>query len=267
MCESLSPADVTALAGDCLRRAGVPEAAAAAVAGEVAAAEAAGLSDQGLRGLLRDLRLIRYGRISPDALTRRRQPKPGLLRLDGGHGLAAAVLAEAAPGVAALARNIGIALVQVQRISAPGAMLRAVEALAEAGVIGIGAEAPCADACGRGAAAAMPAPRLAHPDRPIAVALAGWPGGVPVTTLAALQPMPDADGLSAVAETQPDDPAQPADSPFGAPVRHGAWMMAVDPAAAADLSWIPGLRPDAAPVTRADRISLTSDLLAEIVTA
>ena len=86
MTQLLSLPDVRALACDCLMRAGVPDHVARAVAAEIAAAEAVGERCNGMEALLRDIRLLRYGRIHAAARSEMLRVRPGLMRIDAGHG-------------------------------------------------------------------------------------------------------------------------------------------------------------------------------------
>ncbi|MEQ8367066.1 MAG: Ldh family oxidoreductase [Roseicyclus sp.] len=234
MTQRLSLADLRALAQDCLTRAGVPEAAAAAVAAEVAASEAASERHFGMEALLRDLRLIRYGRLKPDARSHLQLPRPALMRVDAAHGLAAAALSDMAPRLAELARTQGVALLQLEQASNPGLMISAVSALAQAG---LSAVAYGVDGAGR----------FAHPD---------LPGSAPMRH-------PPDDALAVLLAGR----GQPADSPIGGMVAHGAWLLAADPAVAGDAvlrsaaqDYLPAPQP-------AHEIALTSELLEQIVTA
>jgi (2R)-3-sulfolactate dehydrogenase (NADP+) len=138
MTQLLTLPDVRALACDCLTRAGAPDKVARAVAAEVAAAEAAGDRRHGMEALLRDLRLMRYGRILAGATPRLSRPRPGLLHLDAGHGFAAAALAGAIDDLVTLARDQGVAMLHLDHASDPGTMLCALAGLSAHGLTGIG---------------------------------------------------------------------------------------------------------------------------------
>lgn len=134
MTETLSLSDIEALAFDCLTRTAVPPDRARLVARDVATAEGIGDRGDGLTGLLRDLRLLRYGRLHADAAPRITATRPGILRLDAAHGFAAAALADATDRISTLTRTQGIAHVAVVQASAPGSMTCALTGLAAAGL-------------------------------------------------------------------------------------------------------------------------------------
>lgn len=135
MTQTLSLADIEAFARDCLTRAGVPPHVAHPVAVEIAAAEAAGDRAHGLLGLLRDIRLLRYGRLLPEAPVKLHHPRPGVLVLDAGHGFAAAALTGIAADLAQTALSQGVALLRLTRSSAPGAMIGPLTRLRQDGLL------------------------------------------------------------------------------------------------------------------------------------
>lgn len=236
MTERLSLSDVHALAQDSLARSGAPDRVARAVAAEVAAAEAAGERHHGMEALLRDLRLMRYGRIDATATTVESHPRPGLILCDACHGFAAAVLAGAGDTLADLARRNGIALLRLDRSSDPGAMIRATALLAEGGLaaLAFGASGPG---------------RVAHPD---------------MATPALLRHPP----RDVLAMLMPRDDTQPADSPLGGPVDHGAWIIAFDTIRAETAPFDARIWDTAPPPpSAAHDIALSAELLEQIVTA
>jgi (2R)-3-sulfolactate dehydrogenase (NADP+) len=236
MTQLLSLPDVHALACDCLTRAGVPDPVARAVAAEVAAAEAAGERHNGMEALLRDIRLVRYGRIHPDARPAETRPHPGLIRIDAAHGFAAPALLGAAPGMADLAMSQGIAMARLYRASAPGAMIRALEPLSERGLVALafGGTGPT---------------RLAHPDLAAPVPL-GRPLG---EILPFMLPEPSK--------------TQPADSPLGGPVNHGAWVIALTQDAVGSDVLEAEMSDRPTPLPPSHEIALSVELLEQIVTA
>lgn len=236
MIERLSLSDVRALSRDCLTRAGVPRHVADAVAAEVAAAEEAGERHHGMEALLRDLRLMRYGRIDAAAIPADTRPRPGVLQCDAGHGLAAAALSGASAPLADLARQQGIALLRLDRASDPGAMIGVTAALAQDGLTAL-------------AFAAAGPGRIAHPDRP-------RPG---------VLRHPPQDMLTLLLRQGVE--RDPADGPLGGPVAHRAWVLAADPAVTG-CDWLDaGIWEAAAPADPAHEIALPADLLEQIVTA
>jgi len=122
MPETLSLSEIEALAHDCLTRAGVSAAVADAVAAEVAAAEGEGDRANGLQSLLCDLKSLRYGQVVPDAEPVVTTPRPGLMRVDAGHGFAAPALLQALPDLIDMACAQGVACLQLTGASPAGAM-------------------------------------------------------------------------------------------------------------------------------------------------
>jgi len=236
MTQLLSLPDVRALACDCLMRAGVPDHVARAVAAEIAAAEAVGERCNGMEALLRDIRLLRYGRIQAAARPEMLRVRPGLMRIDAGHGFAAAALSDAMQSLADMAEAQGLAMARLERASAPGAMIRALEPLAGQGLVAL-----AFGACGPG--------RIAHPDLATPVALGG-PLDLPLRPA-----LPS------------EDAAQPADSPLGGPVDHGAWLVAMTGEAAGAGLLDAEIWNGAAPPPPPREIAFSVDLLERIVTA
>jgi hypothetical protein len=235
MIEHLSLADLRALAHDCLTRAGSSAAVADAVACEVAVAEASGERGHGMAALLRDLRLIRYGRIEVNAPTRQSHPRPGLLHCDAGHGFAAFALSGVVARLCQTAHQQGIALLRLDRASDPGAMIHFTGELARGGLVTL-------------AFAGSGSGRLAHPDHPLPMVL----------------PHPDRSLLAAF--LPPQGSGQPADSPLDGPVAHTALVLALDPAAGGGLLDT-ALRAALPLPEPAQKIALPTDLIEQIVTA
>jgi hypothetical protein len=249
MTQMLSLPDVFALACDCLTRAGVPDATARSVAAEIAAAEAAGERRHGMEALLRDIRLLRYGRIDAAAAPCTGRPRSGLLHVDARHGFAAAALAGVPGDLGAMANTHGVAMARLDRASAPGAMIRAIQPLADAGLVAL-----AYGATGPG--------RIAHPD------LAG-----PVTLTrklrAALDPvMPEpAPAPAAEAGAEAEAARQPADSPLGGRVAHSAWISAMHRDAVGENLLDTEIRASAPPLGPTGEVAFSVDLLEQIVTA
>lgn len=235
MTERLSLPDVRALAADCLVRAGVARPDAEEVAAEVEAAEAAGDRHNGMEALLRDLRLLRYGRIEPVAVPLAAHPKPGLLRLDAAHGFAAAALAGAMGTLCEMATRQGIAMLRLERASDPGRMYCTARRLAAQGLAVLMA---------RPEDAAAPA---AHMDKAIA-AMSGTEGD----TLTMLVP--------------PSWGGQPADSPLGHPVAHATTLIAFDPEVTGPALSCAVPAPGSTSPLR-EEIACSTELLEQIVTA
>lgn len=225
--------DLEMLARDCLTRAGIGADVAARVAREVALAEASGHGECGFEALLRDIRLIRYGRLYPDAEVTVQRTAATILRVDAGHGFACCALDSGLSALAETTRSNGMAMIHLTRASDPGAMVASLSDLARQGLAGLGTH-------GSGQVYAI------RPDTTHAVAI----GGGAQTMLQAL--------LSVAPEA--------ADSPLDGPVNHSAWLAALDPAASAAADMMARLPASTAPeVSR--RIAVAPDLLAQIVTA
>ncbi|MBY6202720.1 Ldh family oxidoreductase [Maritalea mobilis] len=236
MTEALSLEDLEALAGDCLTRAGVSRARALTVARDTVAAEARGDRANGLDALLRDLRLIRYGRLHASARPEIATAKAAVLQVDAGHGFAAVAVDAALPGLIDMARQKGLAVLRLDRASDPAGLFGALVTLADAGLVAL-------TITGKGAA------RMASPDHPM-----------PRPLLTPARPALAA--LLGVVEDEDD----PADSPLGAPVAHRGWILAADPLCTGLMELVGGLPTDSLePPAR--RVALPTDLLAQIVTS
>lgn len=236
MTEFLSLADLRALARDCLTRAGAPEGVARAVAAEIAAAEAAGERANGMEALLRDIRLMRYGRLHAATHAHHVRVRPGFMRLDAQHGFAAAALSGAVSELAEMARTQGVAVMRLERSSDPGGMICATAALGERGlaVLAFGPDGPG---------------RIGHPD------LSG-PALLPTPPRAALTLLfPDIDA------------GQPADSPIGGLVGHMGWLIALDAGLAGEHFSNAAIWDGATAPTTAAAIACSTELLEQIVSA
>jgi len=236
MTEFLSLSDLYALAHDCLTRADAPARVAHAVASEIAAAEAAGERQHGMEALLRDIRLMRYGRLHVNAAPELSKPRPGFIHVDARHGFAAAAFAEASAELASLAQHQGIALLRLARASDPGSMICATAALAEQGLAAL-AFGPA----GPG--------RIAHPDLPAPAPL----NTPPRAALSLILP-----NISL---------GQPADSPLGEAVAHVAWLVALDAGLAGESFAAAEIWDSAIPPPSAASIACSAELLEQIVTA
>jgi (2R)-3-sulfolactate dehydrogenase (NADP+) len=226
-------ADLQMLARDCLTRAGVSDHLAGVVARDVALSEATGPAECGFAGLLRDIRLIRYGRLHPDAEAVISAPAPSLLKVDAAHGFAAAALSRALPALIDTVRAQGVAMLHLVRASDPGALAGAMADLA---------------------AADLAALALGSKGQAFAIG----PGRDLVTPL-------DAGADTALATLLSEAPPIE-DSPLDGKVEASAWLTALDPdvTAAEDLlRHLPARRGMMAPT----KISLAPELLAQIVNA
>ncbi|QXT39411.1 Ldh family oxidoreductase [Gymnodinialimonas ceratoperidinii] len=233
MKETFQMSDLQMLARDCLTRAGVSAHVAGIVARDVALSEATGRADCGFAGLLRDIRLIRYGRLSPDATAVISNPAPSVIEVDAAHGFAAAALAQSLPALVDAARAQGVAMLHLTRASNPGAMAGAMAELAASDLAALGLGS-------KGQAFAI---------RPQAGVVTALDSGAD-TALSAL-----------LSEAPPIE-----DSPLDGPVEASGWLTALDPgvtAAAELLRHLPLKRGMIAPTG----VSLAPELLAQIVNA
>ncbi len=233
MAELYYLSDLETLARDCLSRAGVAQNDAGLIARDVALSQAAGLPETGLEALLRDIRLVRYGRIHLDATPEISSPAGAVLHVDAAHGFAAPALAAAMPQLIEKAQNAGIALLELNRASEPGAMAGAMADLANAGLAGVSLS-------GRDAAFSMrpSAQRIARLDQKADTQL---------SALLAMAP-----------------PA--ADSPLDGPVSERGWIAALNPAVSA-VDALLDLLPIADEAPARASIVVAPDLLAQIVNA
>lgn len=233
MAELYDLSDLEMLAKDCLTRAGVSDAVAAMVARDVALSQAAGHVEGGFETLLRDIRLVRYGRLHPDAMPNVTAPAGVVLHVDAAHGFAAPAIAHALPTLIDLAQREGMALIHLTRASDPGAMTGAMVTLAEAGLAGVAL-------------------------RPQGTAFAVRPHEARVTPFETRSDTL----LSSLMTMAP--PA--ADSPLDGPVAQSGWIAALNPAATGVEDLMRGL-PSAAVSPTRNGIAVAPELLAQIVNA
>ncbi|MBY4893479.1 Ldh family oxidoreductase [Rhodobacteraceae bacterium N5(2021)] len=233
MKDSYDLSDLDMLARDCLTRAGVGEATAQIVARDVALSEAAGHADSGFTALLRDIRLIRYGRLLPDAEVTITTPAPSVFCVDAGHGFAASAVSQALPAAILAAQTQGMVMVHLTRASDPGTLAGAMVEIAGANLAAVSLRTH-----GKGFAI--------RPMRRQVIALD-----------AGAQTMLDA--LLAVAP-----PA--ADSPMGDPVAESIWLTVLDPRVTAAEELLAHL-PEMTATPSAQGIALAPELLVQIVNA
>lgn len=234
MAELYYLSDLETLARDCLSRAGVAQNDAGLIARDVALSQAAGLPEIGLEALLRDIRLVRYGRIHLNAAPKISSPAGAVLHVDAAHGFAAPAVAAAMPHLIEKAQSAGIALLELDRASEPGAMAGAMADLADAGLAGVSLSG------GDDAAFSV---------RPSAQRI------VQLDQKADTQ-------LSALFAMAP--PA--ADSPLDGPVSERGWIAALNPAVSA-VDALLDLLPIADEAPARASIMVAPDLLAQIVNA
>lgn len=225
--------DLEMLARDCLTRAGTSDATAQIVARDVALSEASGEVDSGFAALLRDIRLIRYGRINPDAQVTVTLPAPSVVGVDAGHGFAASAVSQALPAVIEAALTQGMAMVHLTRASDPGSLAGAMTEIAAAQLAAISVRT-------HGKSFAI---------RPMGRQVIALDTGAQtmLSTLLAVAP-----------------PAT--DSPLGGPVVESSWLTVLDPKVTAAEELLAQL-PNVTGAPSAHGIALAPDLLAQIVNA
>ncbi len=224
--------DLEMLARDCLTRAGVGAAAAAIVARDVALAEACGEAESGFVALLRDVRLIRYGRLHVDASPVITHPAPAIVQIDAGHGFAAPAIAGAQELLTDIARKEGMGLIHLTRASDPGCMAGALISLANADLAAVALRSD-------GSTYAI-GPGNAH-----IVPLASGAPGMLESLLSLAPPVTD--------------------SPLDGPVAHTAWLTALDPEVTAIGDVLAQTSVTSGKTTGG--IAVAPDLLAQIVNA
>ncbi len=233
MTDLYNQSDLEMLAADCLTRAGVSDAVARIVARDVGLSEAAGDSDHGIAALLRDIRLLRYGRLFGDAKVVVSRSAPSVLHVDGGHGFAASAMAKVIPAVIETANAQGVAIVHLSRASDAGVMAGAMADLAQAGLAGVAVRA------GGDAVAIRPGSRQS-------VSLDTGARSM-LQNFLALAP-----------------PAE--DTPLGGPISLSAWLCTMNPDATGVATLIEHApKVDVSP--RTSGIAVAPDLMAQIVNA
>lgn len=233
MKETFDLSDLQMLARDCLTRAGVSGAVAQIVARDVALSEAGGRAEAGFSSLLRDIRLVRYGRLFPDAEVSLDTLAPAVIRVDAGHGFAAAAVAKALPLLVDTARAQGMAMLHLIHASDPGPLTGAMAEIAASGL-----------------AAVLVRPQgNAFAIRPMERQVSALDHGAQ-SMLAALM----------------NDAPMVADSPLEGPVMETAWLTALDPGVTAAEELLTHL-PDLSGTPMPGTVALAPELLAQIVNA
>lgn len=225
--------DLDMLARDCLTRAGVSEATARIVAHDVAMSEAGGDHESGFAALLRDIRLIRYGRLFPDAEVTLTAPAPSIVGVDAGHGFAAAAAVKAVPSLVKVTQAQGMAMLHLTNASDPGSLARAMAEIAAAGL----------------AAVLVRTHGKAFAIRPLGAQVTGLDTGAQNMLSALLAAAPPA-----------------ADSPLGGGVAFSAWVTAMDPSVTAAEELLAHL-PEHSRAPTSGGIALAPELLVQIVNA
>ncbi|MGZ5201089.1 MAG: Ldh family oxidoreductase [Telluria sp.] len=129
--------DLTKLASDALRRAGASADMAQATAAALVAAEAQGLASHGLSRIPQYAGHLRRGRVNGDAVPRVQQTRPAALLVDAAEGLAFPACALAVREAIRSARECGAAFACVTRSHHFGAAAYHLEAVAQAGMVGL----------------------------------------------------------------------------------------------------------------------------------
>lgn len=223
--------DLEMLARDCLTRAGVSEVTARIVAHDVAMSEAGGEPNSGFEALLRDIRLIRYGRLYPDAEVTITAPAPSIVGVDAAHGFAASAVAQAVPSLLKVTQTQGMAMLHLTNASDPGSLAHAMAEVAAEGL----------------AAVLVQTHGKAFAIRPGARQVTGLDTGAQNMLSALLAAAPPA-----------------ADSPIGGGVAFSAWLTALDPSVTAAEELLAHL-PEHGRALSSSGIALAPELLAQIV--
>lgn len=134
---TLSIAQLNKLATDALRRSGASAEMAEATAAALVAAEAQGLASHGLSRVPQYAGHLRVGRVNGDARPAVKQSKPAALLVDAHEGLAFPACALAVREAIRSARECGAAFACVTRSHHFGAAAYHLEAVAQAGMVGL----------------------------------------------------------------------------------------------------------------------------------
>lgn len=133
----LSIAQLTDLAIDALAQAGAGREMAAATATALVYAEAQGLASHGLSRVAQYAGHLRHGRVNGEAVPKVKQTKPAALLVDAGEGLAFPACASAVHEAIRSARECGAAFAGVTNSHHFGMAAYHLEAVAEAGMVGL----------------------------------------------------------------------------------------------------------------------------------
>jgi (2R)-3-sulfolactate dehydrogenase (NADP+) len=132
-----SIAELTALVTGALARAGAGREMAASTAAALAAAEAQGLASHGLSRVAQYAGHLRNGRVNGDAIPQARQAKAAALLVDAQEGLAFPACALAVRQAVRAAQECGVAFAGVTNSHHFGAAAYHLEAVAQAGMVGL----------------------------------------------------------------------------------------------------------------------------------
>jgi (2R)-3-sulfolactate dehydrogenase (NADP+) len=134
---TLSMTHLTTLASAALERAGASAGMAEATARALVAAEAQGLASHGLSRVAQYAGHLRHGRVNGAAVPKVRQTKPAAVLVDAEEGLAFPACALAVREAIRSARECGVAFAGVTRSHHFGTAAYHLEAVAEAGMVGL----------------------------------------------------------------------------------------------------------------------------------
>jgi (2R)-3-sulfolactate dehydrogenase (NADP+) len=134
---TLSMTHLTTLASAALERAGASAGMAEATALALVAAEAQGLASHGLSRVAQYAGHLRHGRVNGAAVPKVQQLKPAAVLVDAEEGLAFPACAVAVREAIRSARECGVALAGVTRSHHFGTAAYHLEAVAEAGMVGL----------------------------------------------------------------------------------------------------------------------------------
>ncbi len=136
--ETLSVADIEALARAVLVAAGATSAQAGPLAAAIAAAEADGVASHGVAYLPTYCEHLRCGKVDGMAVPVVSRPKPGLVVVDAGSGFAHPAIDAGLAALLPAARELGIAALAVRNSYNCGVLGYHTERIAAAGLVGLG---------------------------------------------------------------------------------------------------------------------------------
>ena len=136
--QTLSAADIEAMALRALRVAGASDLAATSLARAIAAAEAEGMASHGLAYLPTYCSHLRCGKVIAQAVPQVTRPRPGLVVVDAGSGFAHPSIDAGFAELVPAARAQGIAALAIRNSYNCGVLGYHTERLAAAGLLGLG---------------------------------------------------------------------------------------------------------------------------------
>ncbi len=268
MNEFLSLADIEALAGDVLIRAGTSDANAAIVARSIRLAERDGLRAAGLATLPAVVEHLRCGRVNGRAVPRLTRTGPATLSVDAGGGFACPAIEDGHGHLLQSARDNGVAMLTIHDAYPMTLPAHPAEGCAMAGLVGVCMATIRVPRPGGGDTAAPRQMALAIPndDGPPTILQDRAAAGSAFASLVQV--------LAGGAAAPQSDPGGPEfEGPLGGPFRSGHCLLAIKPHALHALA--DHRQPDpAADILQDTRtrtgthgVAVPADLLQQIITA